>query len=449
MTEETISIESGVALSGFNSSPKMVHGIAIGEDEVTEHLDGDKFWPAEALRDAVDSLVGVQLTKNHEHDRVEGVIGEVTKARYKDGVGILFEAKVYDEQTAHKIDKGLLEVSIHASHGMAGTRDDGAMIVEAVQFKDLSVVPRGAAGSNEVNPGKMQVAALSEELDTEFDTEYESELDKDDKDNDKVKYGYSEEEVADILGDIQPITDEKVEDARERIRDRLEADEEISSEMRERVMGRIGGILSAEMDEAYQMIEQVLINSEGGSHDEDEESEDSDDSPSDGQSGESASVEDTEADSDTTDDTTMTEEEEENFEEQIAELEDEVADLEETVADLEDENDTLLEEVMEVRQEYASALAENSAFDAAELADKFTVSELAEKYEDADVELAAGSPAPRGEDVEEAELDETSEDGVSDEEVAMLKEKKERFESLNMDGAAQSVARRIEDATGE
>lgn len=166
MTQEEINSQTGVAqLARPDDNDAMViSGVAIGEDEITHHAEGDKFWPAEQLMAATESLKGVQLTKNHDHNRVEGVIGRVTDARYKEGVGILFEAEVHDTDVANKIEEGLLEVSVHAVHANGGWTEDGEMIAENIEFRDLSVVPRGAAASNEVQVGSMQPATLSEDL---------------------------------------------------------------------------------------------------------------------------------------------------------------------------------------------------------------------------------------------------------------------------------------------
>ncbi|MCU4754245.1 hypothetical protein OB919_20055 [Halobacteria archaeon AArc-curdl1] len=143
------------------SAPYTVHGVAIGEADTTYGQNGPKFWPAEELRIAVQSLVGVPLNKNHVDDDVDAVIGEVVDAAYQDGVGIVFEAEVDDEEIATKIYRGRLEVSIHAIHRTNGMTEDGAAIVEDVRFLDLSVVPRGGSPSNYVEAGSSPIEALA------------------------------------------------------------------------------------------------------------------------------------------------------------------------------------------------------------------------------------------------------------------------------------------------
>jgi hypothetical protein len=160
--EVDLSEPSGVArcapLDG-QTEPYTVHGVAIGEGDTTYGENGPKFWPAEELRAATQSLVGVPLTKNHDDDRVESVIGEVVDAGYEAGLGVVFEAEVDDEEIATKIARGRLEVSIHALHTRGGQTQDGEMIVENVRFADLSVVPRGASPTNYVEAGPSEALA--------------------------------------------------------------------------------------------------------------------------------------------------------------------------------------------------------------------------------------------------------------------------------------------------
>ncbi|NGM69188.1 hypothetical protein G6M89_09240 [Natronolimnobius sp. AArcel1] len=172
------------------SEPYTVHGVAIGANEVTHGANGPKFWPAEELRRAVQSLVGVPLTKNHDDDRVESVVGEVIDAGFEPGVGIVFEAEVDDEDLATKISRGRLEVSVHALHRDGGRTGEGELIVEDVQFLDLSLVPRGGSPSNFVEAGESpsevlaslstdEVAEILEESGSGSDTEHESMTDDD------------------------------------------------------------------------------------------------------------------------------------------------------------------------------------------------------------------------------------------------------------------------------
>ena len=178
------------------SEPYTVHGVAIGANEVTYGSNGAKFWPGDALREAVQSLVGVPLTKNHDDKSVESVVGAVIDAGFEPDVGIVFEAEVDDESLATKIARGRLDVSVHAIHGDGGRTDEGELIVEDVRFLDLSVVPRGGSPSNYVEAGASpnevlasmsedEVAAILSKGGSNFDsTMTESSTDETEQDDD-------------------------------------------------------------------------------------------------------------------------------------------------------------------------------------------------------------------------------------------------------------------------
>lgn len=169
-TEDTLehttgeSAPTGVARCGAldgQSEPYVTHGVAIGANEVTHGANGAKFWSSTVLRQAVQSLVGVPLTKNHDDDTVESVVGEVVDAAFEEGVGIVFEAEIDDEGLATKVARGRLEVSIHALHSDGGRTSEGELIVEDVRFLDLSLVPRGGSPANYVEAGNSPSDALA------------------------------------------------------------------------------------------------------------------------------------------------------------------------------------------------------------------------------------------------------------------------------------------------
>ncbi len=143
------------------SEPYTVHGVAIGANEVTHGANGAKFWPEDELRAAVQSLVGVPLTKNHDDKSVESVVGEVLDAGFEPDVGIVFEAEVDEEELATKVARGRLEVSIHAIHGDGGRTPAGELIAEDIRFLDLSLVPRGGSPSNFIEAGESPSEALA------------------------------------------------------------------------------------------------------------------------------------------------------------------------------------------------------------------------------------------------------------------------------------------------
>jgi hypothetical protein len=241
------------ALDG-DSPPYIVHGVAIGEDDVTAGEKGLKFWPGEELRQAVETLVGVPLNKNHDDDRVEAVIGEVVDAGYEDGVGVVFEAEVDDPDIAEKIERGRLEVSIHALHRNGGTTEEGYAIAEDIHFLDLSVVPRGASQSNYVAPGSSpsqalaslsvgDVAGMLESSTTNTsavteDDDAQSEQSTSAEDSESMSAEESESEITDEADEAEAsddVADEDVEEAELQDDDVVEADATEASETDEDV----------------------------------------------------------------------------------------------------------------------------------------------------------------------------------------------------------------------
>jgi len=564
MSQEEITVDTGYAanLSRHGSDDYLtVSGVAIGEDEVTSHKDGDKFWPAEQLMAATQSLIGVQLTKNHNHDKVEGVIGEVTDARYKEEVGILFEGKVYHDEVAKKIREGLLEVSVHAIHANGGWTEVGEMIAENIEFKDLSVVPRGAATSNEVRVGSMEPATLSAMLGDTFEGELADIDEVYSRFNDAVNMTAgelrswsenpcsreaSQDPVAVIERNLRLLsrnkdewTEDDVTDAKRTISfisrmseqapddpmngesgcptkwaisllnwaynpfssmppipDEMESVDEITldSHADEETMAAVSGVTyvgveendweapnlsdfpdeyfdsdgdakfdlvgehflysetqfppekytdlkfpvvspdgmlnlaglraaksrapqanipESDIDEIQEMANNLTSREFGKDWSDDDDSAES-------QSSLAENVNSNESD-------TMTEED--NTEDIDVEA------LQERVATLEEQNDSLEGEIQSVRMEYAEALAGDVGFSAEELADKFTVEELSEKYEEMDVEIAeASAPEPQTGSVEE-EVVEASEDKEDSEEIAMLETQIETYDEMGWDGA--------------
>lgn len=147
------------------NAPFLIHGIAIGEGDVTRGKSGDlKKWPKETLEEASDSLEERPLVEDHENNS-RGVIGEVVAVEYEDGVGILYEAELDDPELAKKIDNGRLEVSIRGFHEDVedmDTTEEGANIVEHLIFDNLSIVPSGAAPSNTVKMGPSKEISAAE-----------------------------------------------------------------------------------------------------------------------------------------------------------------------------------------------------------------------------------------------------------------------------------------------
>ena len=150
----------GVELSDSDSDGDsfVINGIALGVGDVTMGQSGvKKFWPAEELEKAAETLEGQDLVRDHINT-TEGKVGTVTEATFMEDVGVVYEAEVanhYDE-LANDIRAGLMEVSVRAYHAPEDEleeNDDGALVVEDVYFDNLSVVNNGASPSNTADTG--------------------------------------------------------------------------------------------------------------------------------------------------------------------------------------------------------------------------------------------------------------------------------------------------------
>lgn len=205
----------------------VIHGVALGAGDVTVGSSGTKKkWPAEELEEAAHTLEGKPLVKDHENS-TDGTVGTVTKAFYREGVGVLYEGKIapHYEQLAKDIASGILEVSARAYHAPVDELEEddqsGALVVQNIKFDNLSVVSQGASPSNSVDIGKATAMAQgpsgesvavmeagsprpdAAELRKEFETEDESE---------------SEEEVeadADTESDEEELDDNEEQDEEE------------------------------------------------------------------------------------------------------------------------------------------------------------------------------------------------------------------------------------------
>lgn len=176
MTEnDTVQTESGVAVlaEGYteDNAPFVVSGVALGEGDITKGQSGvPTMWSAEVLRQAASLFEGVPIVKNDhsldEQPRADNVIGEVTEARYREGVGVAFRGEIIDADIARKVDEGLLDVSpvMARELGDGEMEFNGQQVVPAESIRDvreIGIVMKGAAPSNEIRTGAP--AALSRE----------------------------------------------------------------------------------------------------------------------------------------------------------------------------------------------------------------------------------------------------------------------------------------------
>lgn len=401
--EHTAGDPTGIArcasLDG-SQAPFTVHGVAIGEGDVTMGQHGPKFWPASALRRATQTLVGVPLTKNHDDEHVESVIGEVVDAGYEDGVGIVYEAEVDDRALAQKIVRGRLEVSVHAVHADGGRTNDGEMRVENIRFLDLSVVPRGAAPSNTLASGESQSEAIA---------------------------SLSTDEVATMLADSADSTSDPAHD--------------------DALSGQSSPDASAHENDSTM----TTTDTETPDEAPEAEAEASHDEPTEAvEEAEIGSEEAVNAEANATEDAELEEEPDVEAEEAEASEEpaegdaDEEAELREEITELRAENEELRHELEDVRMEYAERLADDGPFTAAELAENFSFDSLKDKFESHEASLAqtsddvetatADAPAPRTGDVSAEEELSTSPNEDADE-IASLEAKVEKYDDLGWDNA--------------
>lgn len=178
------------ATASLAEGEQVISGVAVGTGDVTRGLSGDrKVWSEKELRESAESLRGGDLKALHS----EAKVGEVTDAGYVDGKGVVYEARVDDDELARAISNGRLTVSVEARHADGGTVETGsgnAMAVTEIQFDDMAIVQHGAAPSASANPG--EAAALSP-------AEVQALLAEDDEDEDR------DEEPASTEGDPDDI----------------------------------------------------------------------------------------------------------------------------------------------------------------------------------------------------------------------------------------------------
>jgi len=137
----------------------VINGVAIGAGDVTHGLTRkSKVWQPDELRAAASTLEGAEIKALHS----DAVVGEVTKAGFEPGVGVLYEAELEDEKLAAGVASGRLSVSIEATHfdgGTVDTPEGKAMAATNITFDGLAIVQKDAAPSASANPG--QAAALA------------------------------------------------------------------------------------------------------------------------------------------------------------------------------------------------------------------------------------------------------------------------------------------------
>lgn len=159
--------------------PLTVRGVAIAEDAIT--FGGSKerrYWPREALAESADGLAGRKLVDDSAHDLpddyaiedipkqppIESVIGEVTDSRYEDGVGVVYEAEVDDEDVAALVQNSRVSTSpfLFPKLGEMDEERDARRVEGVAHWRDLAVVSEGNSGAS-IEPAAMASERLTAE----------------------------------------------------------------------------------------------------------------------------------------------------------------------------------------------------------------------------------------------------------------------------------------------
>lgn len=149
-----------------------IWGVALGINDITiGNASGEpKLWRPEVLQESASTLEGKDIVVNHENQDAYLKIGEIEEAKFNEERGVVYRGVIDDDELAQKINRDWLEVSPRIKHSKAHEMIQGVKVPESIQeFDNLSVVRRGAAGSNEVHLGEVEELSV-EELQSAFDT---------------------------------------------------------------------------------------------------------------------------------------------------------------------------------------------------------------------------------------------------------------------------------------
>lgn len=473
----------------------VVHGVAIGEDDLTRGKHGPKRWPREVLEPAAASLEGQPIVHNFDdpaEHRGSGreEVGEVVQAAYEPGVGVVYEARLTDEEVAAKLSRGELEVSIEGEAPPDAVETDpetGAAVLHEFSFTGMAAVLRGASPSNYTAPGEADanpgIAALSAgDIQTalqrsqartpdysgtesgEWDSPslgdyvrgYESVSDDVSQVSDltqdersliasKTLLGEAGAETFDNLSFfpvVDPANDNLNERALRAVLGGRGSQADISSETLESARRIARGLLQDEFDADVAAEEAAAGDAAASVGDATGEAPEPDDSAdADEVSG------DTAASSTMTDDETDEGSDEPTVDEvkaTLADVREERDELEAQLAEKKEIIEEQQEEIETVRLAYAEAIVdEDGPLEAAELAEKFDVVELREKFEAAEDAALAEESDPEPDVASGGGEGEAGEAALSEDEQAELERLKEKRAALANTAAAPRIDERI------
>lgn len=221
--ERCVTTSSGVAvLTDSTEQGLRVRGVALGEGDLTYGNDRTWIeWPRETLEPAVSSLIGKKIVDPSAHWAPEGGdvddeypreppeetwVGEITDARYEDGVGVLYEGIIEDESVAAMVEAGDVEPSPTVFHKRA-PRDEDEKLWRATGitgWRDLAMVDEGASPSASIEATSSSgVAAMSGE---DVVAVLSSAFEADDARTDDPRHGGRGEDPADADADADAAT---------------------------------------------------------------------------------------------------------------------------------------------------------------------------------------------------------------------------------------------------
>lgn len=135
-----------------------IEGIALKEGSQTLGTSGiEKIWPPKTLAKAAPSLEGTPVwDKAGMGSGTASVVGEVTRSQYMPNAGVLFEAEIFDEQVAMKLQQGLVELAPRLTHESVSQKKS-PMVIEDAEFEGLFAAEETVGGAQSIKAdGKLQ-----------------------------------------------------------------------------------------------------------------------------------------------------------------------------------------------------------------------------------------------------------------------------------------------------
>lgn len=188
MSTDTIhaeTLESGITVLAedeptWDDGPFPVRGVALAEEMVPNSgkTEGniDTYWSSEVVKSTAPKFDGAKIVDGSEHDpetvsevlqpSPDTIVGEITKATYKAGVGVLYEGEIDDPEIAKRVDRGRVDVSPTLFRDIADDPDDDGVypVTNVKAVRDLSVVATGASEDNSIEPAAQAATAMAAEV---------------------------------------------------------------------------------------------------------------------------------------------------------------------------------------------------------------------------------------------------------------------------------------------